>query len=943
MSEGKKTAYIVSHTHWDREWRYTIWATRKWLVDFIDELVPLLESGDYPGFLMDGQVAPVLDYLEIRPEMEARIRPLIASGKLLVGPWYTLPDEYPVDGEALIRNLIHGIKASEKLGKTFLSGYTPFGWGQIAQLPQIYAGFGIDIAFIGKRVNAERAPKSEFLWKGPDGSELLSTRFGDMGRQNFYFRINLQGLYGLDHQTWDWEYRYKEHGILFHRADRDRMEQDFFRIDAPADPQLETVTPDIVEKTWHSTDDSVLSDDRLMMNGCDYAAAQPLVPMMIERIRAVDPDKNRQWIHTTMPAFMDIMRKKIDRDTLPVVEGELRDGPVGFLTGNALTTRIDIKMLNKKAQNLLIRTAEPLAVMATVTGSDWPDYFLRQAWQYLLQAHPHDSINGVTQDKTTHDVINRLEQVIDLSETVIESSMQFLLQKMNLGDYSPDDFLLVVFNTLPYPRREVIETHITIPKSTPHTPAWADDLGFFQVYDSDGHALDTQWEGVEDADYCVSEVHARILPMYGKRHKLYFDTGEMPATGYKTFRLGREKDIRPDSAAWSDNQARTGSLLKSPNELENEFLRITMNPNGTFDLYDKHQDRAFSGLNYYEDRGEHGTYWINYRPMHQQTISSIGCAARIWAEENGPVQASLVSEIALQVPKRGDKGKQKRGDLVEDLNIRTKVTLKSGERQVHVNVQLENRHEDHYLRVLFPSGITEVTEADAGGHFYVDRRPIKAQGPREDSEWPDMATQPFSHFLDISDGTTGLGFITDSLTEYEVLDDSKRTVALSLLRAVKTWIVSGHVGSDYPSQKGGQVLGNHSFNYAIVPHEGNWQTAGLPEMSERVNVPVIPVQTNAHKGTLRGSGLSFFRISNPHARLAALKQSENRRSYIIRIYNTDGRAQKAELVFGVPVKAAWLTDLNEERKETIKEIAGKTIQVKMAPYKIETIEFELIE
>ena len=34
-----KTAHIIPHSHWDREWRYPIWENRSLLVDFMDELL----------------------------------------------------------------------------------------------------------------------------------------------------------------------------------------------------------------------------------------------------------------------------------------------------------------------------------------------------------------------------------------------------------------------------------------------------------------------------------------------------------------------------------------------------------------------------------------------------------------------------------------------------------------------------------------------------------------------------------------------------------------------------------------------------------------------------------------------------------------------------------------------------------------------------------------
>jgi len=50
------------------------------------------------------------DYLEIRPESEERIRSLVESGRLALGPWQTLMDEFLVDGETTLRNLEAGMR-----------------------------------------------------------------------------------------------------------------------------------------------------------------------------------------------------------------------------------------------------------------------------------------------------------------------------------------------------------------------------------------------------------------------------------------------------------------------------------------------------------------------------------------------------------------------------------------------------------------------------------------------------------------------------------------------------------------------------------------------------------------------------------------------------------------------------------------------------------------
>jgi mannosylglycerate hydrolase len=204
----------------------------------------------------------------------------------------------------MVRNLLLGIRKSEEMGGVFRVGYTSFGWGQTAQLPQIYAGFGMDVAMIGKRVDSRRAPNCEFIWRAPDGSQLLANRFGEWGRQNFYFKIHETCLFGIYHEGSDWRYDWTDGGIAFHRADRQQMEQDHFRLDAPEKWHPEAVTPELIEECWQTMRESVLTDDRLMMNGCDYTASQKMFPQMLAHLNKMDSDKSRRWVHTSISKFL---------------------------------------------------------------------------------------------------------------------------------------------------------------------------------------------------------------------------------------------------------------------------------------------------------------------------------------------------------------------------------------------------------------------------------------------------------------------------------------------------------------------------------------------------------------------------------------------------------------------------------------------------------------
>lgn len=115
----KNFGYVVSETHWDREWYLTFQEFRKWLVKLIDRLINETDSHpNFRGFMLDGQTLVLEDYLEIRPYNEERLRKLILKDKIQIGPWYVLADEFLESGEGIIRNLLLGHKIGKKFGNS---------------------------------------------------------------------------------------------------------------------------------------------------------------------------------------------------------------------------------------------------------------------------------------------------------------------------------------------------------------------------------------------------------------------------------------------------------------------------------------------------------------------------------------------------------------------------------------------------------------------------------------------------------------------------------------------------------------------------------------------------------------------------------------------------------------------------------------------------------
>ena len=160
-------------------------------MDVVDEVLTQLEADERLRFTLDGQLATVDDYLEIRPEAEERIRVLVQSGRLAIGPWQTLMDEFLVDGETTLRNLEAGLARAADFGSAMRVGYLPDMFGHIAQMPQILRLAGIETAIVWRGVPSA-VDFHRFVWEGPDGSAVV-TEYLPAGYGNAAYLFDLPG------------------------------------------------------------------------------------------------------------------------------------------------------------------------------------------------------------------------------------------------------------------------------------------------------------------------------------------------------------------------------------------------------------------------------------------------------------------------------------------------------------------------------------------------------------------------------------------------------------------------------------------------------------------------------------------------------------------------------------------------------------------------------
>lgn len=364
--------YFVVHTHWDREWYQPFQRMRMRLVEMTDRMIAMIERGELPFFHFDGQTIVLQDYLEVRPENTARLRRLISTGKVQIGPWYVLADSFLVDGESLIRNLEIGMRIARRFGEPLRAGYLPDQFGHAAQLPQILAGFGFETALLWRGVGPD-VTRNRFVWEALDGSAVL-TAYLPTGYAN-----------GLDV------------GLGSPESFRTRCAQ-------------------IAAREASFIDGAPL----LVMNGNDHATPDPRIVVRIGELRAeASRDGQFECELGTIDGYLARL-KQAGSGGLAVHRGELRSPLRAHLLPGVTSARAWIKQRDFENCYLLERIADPLVALANANGlGQRLAPYLQLAWRHELENHPHDSICGCSIDQVHEDMRYRFDQAQVIAEQVI--------------------------------------------------------------------------------------------------------------------------------------------------------------------------------------------------------------------------------------------------------------------------------------------------------------------------------------------------------------------------------------------------------------------------------------------------------------------------------------------------------------------------------------------
>ena len=756
----KKIIHIIPTTHWDREWYISFRRYQIRLIRLMEKVIKLLEDENYPDYLLDGQSIMLEDYLEIKPEDREVLKELISKGRLIPGPWYTVPDMMIPSGESLVRNLLIGHKVCKEFGGCLNVGYSPDSFGLVSQLPQIYNLFGYKYAMFSRGLRLDSGKDvAEFIWESPNKSSVHAL----YEAYSIGAGITIPSVW----RSYDRIKMSKEHLINSFKS------------------------------TMAYQDKRYVGRHRVMMVGIDH-----LEPMddLTETISILKEEFKDEYEirESSLEQFFEAMA--LESKELEKGYGEQRgEYKSHFVLGNTLSTRIDIKMLNREAENKLQYICEPLHAMNQHLESfDYLDTkpFYENAWKQLVASHCHDSICSCNADETNDDVKMRLTHGYQMAREVEKLELNQLASSIKAG---PSESAIIVYNPLPFVRSGRVCGKLAIPCESDGELLVDEDnvvvedavirQTFLKRRDIETMKKDEYQEIYEDETRVAVEPMTKGDYFTGIEYEFY--AKDIPACGYKAYYL-------------VDGKSSENSYMNEPsNSIENKYYNIKANENGTLNVTIKSTGKTIDNLHFFEDETDEGdSYTTN--PLGDKLSTS-----QLTAQVVTTVSKHTSSMVITQNYTKNN------GRVV----IETTVSLDKDSEEIKFKTKINNGSENHRIRAVFD--IDEAyTSSFSDTAFDLVERPIYDKAELKPENIMTMPMRNLLHFK----GDLSVSILSKSTHEYEAIRDKNCTrIYLTLLRSVDKVYKTDHPTRDESScgkgvrwfTKDSLVIGEYTLEYGI--------------------------------------------------------------------------------------------------------------------------------
>jgi len=911
--------HLVPHTHWDREWYEPFQAFRLRLVALVDELLARMEADPRMRFTLDGQCATVDDYLELRPAAEPLVRRLVAEGRLAIGPWQILMDEFLASGETIVRNLELGWARATELGRAMPVGYLPDMFGHIAQIPQILRRAGIERAVVWRGVPAA-IDRNAFIWRAPDGSEV-ETEY-------------LVGGYGNG-------------AYLFDVPDRLGSKLAGY----------------VAANAAFYGERSVLA-----MYGTDHAVP---TPRLTELVEAINQGRTDVVVRIeTLTGYADrASTDGADDRTLPDWTGELRSGARANMLMNVTSARIDQKIAGGRAERLIERYTEPLTALH---GAAWPARELELAWRRLVDNSAHDSICGCSHDEVVAQVLLRYAEVEQIGRALLRTTLGRIATRVPAGRWA-------VVNPSPDRRDDVVELDVAVPPEWDAVAIRVDGhvVPTQEVGRADPLVASLRLRGADVPELFARRRHGRELfgrQINGARTErgsgggtgritvVVDDVADPPELDVEELLAGIDAVVlaEPDAtwdlvvratdrrrlvaavpapalgfatvevveaAAAPGSEALDDCVVATERSLANGLVRVDVDEDGSFRLTGG--GTALAGVGRIVDGGDFGDSY-NFGPPTPDVVVERPSAVSWAVAAEGPVRGELVVHRCYDWPIGVDPAGRGRTAEALPTEVVTRLELRAGEPFVRVRVEFENRSRDHRVRCHIPLP-SAVTGSSAEGQFAVVERGLSAEAGHGEVPLP---TFPARSFVSV-DGVTVL---LDQMTEYEVIEG--RELALTVLRSFGLISRNANPYREDPAGPeipvpAAQLLGPRTFTFALAPHAGRWTDADAHGMAERYRHPFLVVRGTG-RGDLAaedGRSIDRLRLTGTGIVLSALR----RRDDWLELRLVAEHPEATEAIIDGAFTAAREVDLLGRPISDLTVAAG-TLRLPVRPWEIRTIQ-----
>ncbi|KUL62310.1 alpha-mannosidase [Streptomyces violaceusniger] len=816
------SAVFVPHFHWDREWYEPFQVFRHRLVQALDTVLETAEADPDFRFTVDGQMAAVEDYLEMRPENRDRLAALVREGRLAVGPWLILLDEFLCSGETIVRNLQMGWAAAERLGGAMPIGYLPDMFGHVAQMPQILARAGIEHAALWRGVPGT-VDGHAFRWRAPDGSEV---------RTEFLFDGYDNGLDVL---------------LVPERI-------------GSALGEYAGMTAD----RWGT-------DPVLAMAGTDHNAPDPRLASWLRQAGG----ENRAITIATLDEYL---REHVRDEVSAVVTGELRS----HVRGNILPGVLSVRLGLKQRMALAERTVDHAERMNALCSTRDDSPFLTLAWHKIIESTAHDSVVGSGTDETCDQVAARLAEAAQTARAVRDAALA-VPAALVPGDghlvanplTSARTALVEVDVVAP------AEGSVLVARSADGSVQPVQLVSEAPTVLSDERMDASHLERVLRRIH-RRELFGRLIDHYELTpHSLVFHLAEVPTSGPFDLMVLRQEVAAAAAAHPGEWQVRTltearasalvpvhvpasgltsfrveaGEAPAAPNTpavpatatsrtLSNGLVEVEVAADGTLDVTGP-DGTVLYGVGRLVDGGDRGDSY-NYAPPAADVLVSEPAHVAVDLVESGPLRARLRVTRVYEWPAALSSDRDVRGEQTVPTPVEMLVEVRTGEPFIRVSTSFLNRSADHRPRFHVPLPEPVGTSASAG-QFAVTERGLTAEGGW--GEYP-LPTFPASSFVTAGAATV----LLDHSSEYELVDEGS-ALAITLLRAIGSISVNIHPLRDEPAASeipapGAQELGMRiEHRFAVVPSAAGRQDARLVALAEEFRNEVLVT-----RGTAPGGG-----------------------------------------------------------------------------------------